>query len=559
MFLMLSIRLVDLQGIQHRTLHDKAKRQHERQRNLPAKRGNIYDRNGNMLATSTHRPSVYATLPALRDPETTLIHIAPGLRSDALAQRLQRNKHRSFAWLYRKTDPESAIRLQQVEGIKIQMEDTRIYPNRTLLGQVLGFTDIDQQGLEGIEEQYDQKLRGQTLQRQVWQDALGRPILEVRPEQAHVHGDDLYLTIDESIQHISQRELMGAVRRNEAKGGVVIVMNPHNGEILALAVAPEFNPNPSRLMPSAWRNRAIADLYEPGSTFKIVTAAAALDAGMIRPETLVNCEQGAYRFSDLGAVIHDHHPVGVVTFREAMARSSNICMVKVARRLGAELLLSYIQAFGFGAPLGIDLAGEAAGKIRPIERWSKRSLASVAIGQEIGVTPIQMAAAMSVIANGGQRVVPRLGLYSCEEERCAQPTQVVISYETAHEMTHILKGVVSQTGTGTSAAILGFTVAGKTGTAQKWDAKLGRYATDRHVSSFVGFVPADNPAVVILVIIDEPQGKGWGGTVAAPVFSRIGAQTLHRLRIRPDRPQPEQRPLPMREALEVTGQEKSSG
>ena len=357
------------------------------------------------------------------------------------------------------------------------------------------------------------------------------------------------------IQYVSERELDRVIEKTNAKGGTVIVMDPWSGEILSMAVRPRFNPNRvGEHRPEEWRNRAITDVYEPGSTLKIITASAALEEKVVTPDEMIDCEEGAYFIG--GTVIHDHLPIGVVSFRQVVAKSSNIGTAKIAQRLGEERLASYMRAFGFGEKLGIDLMGESAGLVRDPKQWSKRSLVSIAMGQEIGVTPLQMATAASVVANGGWLMTPHLikeikagrkgpDILQADQKSMpqmdrrpavsssARTRRRVISEGTAKEMVRILGEVVSKSGTAEQAGIPGYSVAGKTGTAQKIDPATGRYSPDRFVSSFVGFAPAEDPVVTILVIVDEPEGKGWGGTVAAPVFSAIGKEVLHYLKVPP--------------------------
>jgi cell division protein FtsI (penicillin-binding protein 3) len=544
-FIVLVGRLVYLQGVQHDLWVARAKGGHEAKKTVTAERGSIRDRNGTILAMNADAPSIYARTADVRHPKA----VAKLFRSDAEIRRVGKKlKSKSpFVWLDRHTDPAvvETIQKRSPEGIGIEMESARHYPKRALLGQMLGFANVDNAGLDGVEFYDDTALRGTDTRRVVRRDAHGHALFPADFQYPEMpRGDDVYLTIDEVIQYFSERELEKAVTETGAKGGIALVMNPKNGELLSMAVVPRFNPNNFKKTGAAHRrNRAIADTYEPGSTFKIVTASAALESGVVYPDEMIDCEEGTYRIANAGrAVLHDHDPVGRVPFRQVIARSSNIGTAKIAQRLGETRLASYIQAFGFGERLGIDLQGEAEGRVRETTKWSKRSLVSMAIGQEIGVTPLQMASALSVIANGGHLISPRIhregpcATASCRaENNDAAPIRRVISEKTARQMTRILEEVVtSERGTGKLAAIPGYRVAGKTGTAQKIDPATGRYLTDRFVSSFIGFAPADDPAVVILVVVDEPQGLGWGGTVAAPVFSAIGAEALHYLRVLPN-------------------------
>lgn len=547
-FLLVSVRLVVLQGFQHAEWSKRAEREHEKNVSIEAERGTIYDRNGTVLAINVEVPSVYAVPGEIRDHEGVsrklgaILNVAPR----SLAKKLEDGK--SFAWLARKIEPAKAeeIRRLRLDGIGFVMESQRFYPKRALFGHLLGFAGLDNRGLEGLELKYDATLRGEKGWLVLERDAHGKSIFPKDLNYlAPSRGKDLYLTVDEVIQHVSERELDRVVDQTGAKGGTIIVMDPWTGEILAMAVRPRFNPNTVRThQPSEWRNRAITDAYEPGSTFKIVTAAAALEERVVDPNEMIDCEEGSYRI--FGTVLNDHDPIGVVPFRQVIAKSSNIGTAKVAQRLGEKRMSDYIRAFGFGERLGIDLQGETPGLVRQRERWSKRSLASVSIGQEIGVTPLQVITAVSAIANGGWVMTPHLvrqvkeidlqrvgGEERVVRESSPQVRRRAVSEGTAREMVRILEGVVSKSGTGALAAIPGYSVAGKTGTAQKIDPATGRYSRHAFVSSFVGFAPAEDPAVAILVMVDEPEGEAWGGSVAAPVFSTIGREILHYLKVPP--------------------------
>jgi len=547
-FFGLAARLVWVQGVQHDFWSARARAGQEKRQTVAAERGTIRDRNGSVLAMNADAWSIFVRPADVQHPEEVARRLLPVADPRRVLKKLRATRQ-PFVYIARETDEAFAesVRRSPPSGVGVESESGRYYPKRSLVGQVIGVAGVDNNGLEGVELQHDAQLRGQDNRRIVQRDAHGRSVFPEGFEYAPApHGDDVVLAIDEVIQHVAERELGIAIEKSEAKnGGVAIVMNPHNGEILAMAILPRVNPNAIRRQrPDDRRNRAITDLYEPGSTFKIVTAAAALAAGVVYPEEWIDCEQGAYRVPGAGrAVLHDHLPVGVVPFRQVVARSSNIGMAKIAERLGPTRLAESIRAFGFGERLGIDLKGERAGQVHDRARWSGRSLASVAIGQEIGVTPLQMASAMSVIANGGWLMLPRITLSvpcvttvcsEAELDRDPMPLRRVIPTEVSQQMTRILEEAASLDGTGRRAMIPGYRVAGKTGTAQKIDPATGRYFSDRAVSSFVGFAPADRPAVVILVVIDEVPGHGWGGEVAAPVFSAIGAEVLHYLRIPPD-------------------------
>lgn len=547
-FLLVSVRLVVLQAFQHAEWSKRAEREHEKNVSIEAERGTIYDRNGMVLAMNVEVPSIYAVPGEIRNSTAVSRKLGPILNLDprSLAKKLDNEK--SFVWLARKIDPAKAeeIRRLQLDGIGFVMESQRFYPKRALFGHLLGFAGLDNRGLEGLELKYDTTLRGEKGWLVLERDAHGKSIFPKDLNYiAPSRGKDLHLTVDEIVQHVSERELDRVVDQTHAKGGTIIVMDPWSGEILAMAVRPRFNPNTVRThQPSEWRNRAITDAYEPGSTFKIVTAAAALEEKVVDPNEMIDCEEGSYRI--FGTVLNDHDPVGIVPFRQVIAKSSNIGTAKVAQRLGEKRLSDYIRAFGFGERLGVDLLGETPGLVRATAQWSKRSLASISIGQEIGVTPLQVITAVSAIANGGWVMTPHLvrqvkemnlqrvgGEGRVIKESSPQVRRRAVSEGTAREMVRILEGVVSKSGTGGLAAIPGYAVAGKTGTAQKFDPATGRYSSHRFVSSFVGFAPAEDPAVAILVMIDEPEGEAWGGSVAAPVFSAIGREVLHYLKVPP--------------------------
>jgi cell division protein FtsI (penicillin-binding protein 3) len=543
-FLFLGFRLFTLQVLEHDELGRKAIRQHERSIVLEGERGTIYDRRGRILATNLEVPSIYAVPSLVREYDQAGLELARVLDIDRASIKRRLREDRNFVWVARKVSPDRAKAISElgIDGVGFVMESQRFYPKRYLMGHLLGFAGIDNQGLEGVELAYDSSLRGEKKWLWVDRDALGETIFpaglnDVFPSR----GKDITLTIDEVVQYIAERELDRAVQKFSATSGSIIVMDPKTGEILAMAVWPEFNPNLyTGQNPSEWRNRAITDPYEPGSTFKIVTAAAALEEKLVSPEERINCEEGSFEIDR--QVFHDPEKEGLLSFSEVIQRSSNIGTIKIGMRLGPERLYRYAGAFGFGEKTGIDLLGEAAGILRPPQSWSKRSLASISIGQEVAVTPIQLITAVSAIANGGLLLRPYLVSKVTEHDgtivRTIAPEILrrVIHQETAQQLTRILEGVVQKGGTGEKAALTGYTVAGKTGTAQKVDPKTKAYSPNRFVSSFVGFVPAEDPEIAVLVVVDEPQGVSWGGSVAAPVFKSVAEQTLQYL----GRPSPAQ-------------------
>jgi cell division protein FtsI (penicillin-binding protein 3) len=534
----LGARIVYLQVVQGPELARRAERQHEQSIAVEAERGTMYDRRGHVLATDLTVPSLYAVPPMIDNPASVARELAAvlGVAPAPLARRL--TEPRAFVWLSRRIDPAVAKAVEDLgaDGVRLMPERRRVYPKKALLGQVLGFAGADHIGLEGLERAYDRVLRGEKGWLIYERDGMGQRLFPKDLRYvAPLRGRDLVLTIDEVVQYISERELDAALAESGADGGTILVMNPADGGLLAMAVRPAFNPNdvdPRR--PGLWRNRAVTDLFEPGSTFKIVAAAAALETGVVRPGDLIDCERG--RWAIAGGALHDHEPLGRISFSEVVAKSSNIGIAKVAQRLGPERLARAIAAFGFGRKTGIDLGGEVSGRLKPTVRWSGRSLVTMAIGQEVAVTPIQLVTAYAAIANGGRLVKPHV----VAEVRDGQGTPLpvrrddgaetrVMSERTAEVLTELLEGVVSPGGTGALAALDGVSVAGKTGTAQQIDPATGRYAANRVVSSFVGFAPSRRPAVVILVAIDNPDGRGWGSTVAAPVFRRVAEATLRHL------------------------------
>ena len=540
-FGLLLFRLVSLQVLNAEELSGKADRQHEKETILEAERGTIFDRQGQILAINVEVPSVYAIPALMKDSRAAASKLGKvlGVNPKTIRHRLESNKN--FVWIKRKINPDQVRHLKQLElgGIGFLSESKRFYPKRHLLGQTLGFAGLDNQGLEGIELQYDSYLRGEKGWVIVERDAMGRSIFPKGLEYiSPSRGKDLVLTIDEVIQHITERELGAVIQQTSAASGSAIVMDPKTGAILAMAVQPSFNPNNIKHYNAKhWRNRTITDPYEPGSTFKIVTAAAALQEGVTTPGELIYCEKGKMKMGR--RVIHDHEKYEYLTFSEVIQKSSNIGTAKVAMRLGEEGLYRYIRMFGFGEKTGIDFVGESPGLVREPKRWSGRSLASIAFGQEIAVTPIQLITAYAVVANGGWLVQPHIVSEVREPDGATlkrfspEARRRVLNPKTTRQLVRILEGTVAKGGTGEKAALDGFSVAGKTGTAQKVDPDTKRYSSSDFIGSFVGFVPSDDPLLVILVVVDSPDGMAWGGYVAAPVFKRIAEQSLEYLGVLP--------------------------
>ncbi len=546
MFLAVGWRAFHLQILQGEKLKRLGERQHLREWIVLPKRGTILDRAGEPLALSLEAQSVYARPRRIKEPESIARTLAQllGLDSAEVQKRLRTKK--PFAWIKRQVTPKEAerIRTLNLKGVGMYYEPDRYYPQGRLAGQVIGFVGRDSQGLEGIEFYYDAYIRGETGSSVIERDGRGRRVLVQGVEELQIPpGADIHLTLDTSIQHLVERELEAAVSKFRAKAGIAMVVEPFSGEVLALANYPFFNPNSfTRYSSWQWRNRAVTDSFEPGSTFKAILAAAALEEGIVGKEDLLYCEFGKYFYA--GKIIHDSHKYGWLPFYKIIQYSSNIGATKVAEKLKKERYFEYIKRFGFGRLTEIDMPGEVAGTVRPLSEWSPIALATHSFGQGIAVTPIQLVMAYGAIANGGflmqpfvvRRVVGPDGKVLVVNQ--AHVVRRVVSEKTARLLTSILKGVVSDGGTGVMASVEGFEVAGKTGTAQKPDLVHGGYAANKKIASFIGFVPADDPRLVLLVLVDEPEVNVYGGVVAAPVFRNIARGVLRHLGVVPERPGP---------------------
>ncbi|HEY8926955.1 MAG TPA: penicillin-binding protein 2, partial [Polyangia bacterium] len=542
LFTLVARRAYRLQvGGESARLRGLAEEQYLREVELPPRRGRILDREGGELASTADVDSVFCNPRQLPDPQAAARSLAKVLGLDAkemkeLSARL--GQRRFFAWVKRKVTPEEAdaVRALELPGVGFTREPRRFYPNRTLAATVMGHAGLDGRGQEGVELALDRHLRGQNSSLQGVRDALGRELfLDGMGESADGAGSDVTLTIDRYLTFVTEQAIADAQARHHAKAVVAIVMDPRNGEVLAMASTPSYNPNdPSTAVERAARNRAITDAFEPGSTMKTFTIAAALDARAVRPTDQFDCMMG--RMTVGKYTIHDTHPHGALTVAEIFKFSSNIGATKVARRLGRERFADALGRFGFGRPTGIGLPGERAGLLRPVEKWGDIGFANVSFGQGLTVTPLQVVAAMSAIAAGGvyhppriiTRVVRRDG---SEEPLPERPAVRVISERAAAEMTTIMEGVTQVGGTARAAAVDGYVVAGKTGTAQKVSG--GHYDSSKWVSSFIGFVPSEAPRVAIAVMVDEPQGAHLGGAVAAPIFKEIAEQALRYLHVPP--------------------------
>ena len=541
--LVIMVRLVQLQVLGRAFFERQAARQSERTINLDPRRGAIVDRNGHPLAVSVDAESIYAVPQDIEDAAGTAAALGRALSLDAAARKdlqAQLEKTRAFVWVRRKVDPAVAreVRALQLDGIGFLTENRRYYPQRELAAHVIGYVGLDNTGMSGVEYSFESAIRGNAAKVLIRTDARRRAFEHT--EKPSTDGHTVVLTIDESIQHVVEKELERSVQETGSVAGVAVVMDPRTGEILALANRPTFNPNKFGAYPSSrWRNRAVADAYEPGSMFKIITAAAGLEEKVVDPDEVIDCGHGFLEVA--GIRINDHKVFDSLSFRDVMAKSSDVGVARVAQRLGRDNFSRYIRHFGFGTATGVELPGESGGLLRPPNRWSALSLPTLSFGQEIGVTALQMTAAVAAVANGGYLMKPTIVRQIEDSDgrvvRAGRPVAVrrVLDAATASTLTEILRGVVVK-GTGHRAAIAGYAVAGKTGTAQKVEPG-GKYSMVDHVASFVGFVPASRPALVVLVSLDTPKGPAnEGGDVAAPLFARIAEPALRRLAVPPDDP-----------------------
>jgi cell division protein FtsI (penicillin-binding protein 3) len=531
-------RLFFLHVVHSADYRHRAERQQHRTIEVSPRRGVIYDRNGNELAISVKADSVFAIPDEIEDLHATAKALSPlvGISKNDLIEKL--DSPRSFVWVKRKLNANqaAAVRNAKLPGIYFQKEDMRYYPKRQLAAHVLGYVDIDEKGLGGLEYRYNDNIRGDAGQLVIMTDARGRRFNSI--EQPVAPGADLITTIDQNIQYIVEKEISDTVEKTRAKGVSVIVMNPRSGEILAMGNYPTFDPNEyGKSGPHAWVNRAVSHTYEPGSTFKIVTAASAFEEGVAKPSDMIDCQNGVITL--FGRVIHDHKRFGVLSVKEIMEKSSDVGAIKLALRVGDERFADHIARFGFGKETRIDLPGEERGLAKPASRWTKSSVGSIAMGQEIGVTPLQIVRMVSAVANGGTLYQPYIVKKVQHPQKgilgeTAPHGERVISTETAAQLQDMLESVVTN-GTAKTSKLEGFTAAGKTGTAQKID-DTGHYSKTKFVASFAGFAPATNPVISMIVMLDEPIGAYHGGDVAAPVFKRIAEQVLRYMSVPPDVP-----------------------
>lgn len=530
-FIFLVARLGYLQLYCHAALTERAEKEHA-QHNEPAARGAILDRSGDILAMSLQGGACFADPAAVHNPDESARTLAPLLHLPPTSIKLKLLEHRRFVWLGRRLDPETTEALQELHlpGISVVPDAKRFYPEESLAAQVLGVVGDEQGGLSGVELVADKWLKGQSTPFLFKQWTLSKKESSLT-EKSDLPERSVVLTIDRTLQYIVEQELATQMKLSRPKSGTVIVQDPQTGEILAMASAPSFNPNqwgaPGQSeedTPELLKNPAVEKVIEPGSTFKIVAAAAALEEHLVSPNDSFFCENGVWEIH--GRTIHDHEKEGWLTFTDVISHSSNIGTAKVGLRVGENGLYRYARAFGFGMPTGLGLPGDGTGILRVPSEWHGASLATISFGQEVGVTPLQMVNAYSVIANGGLLMEPRLykGLVDDRGEYHEwapyKPIRRVISMRTVVMLKQILKEVVER-GTGKTAQVVGIETAGKTGTAQKIDPRTHQYSADRYIASFCGFAPVDHPRLVVGIFLDEPQGSYWGGSEAAPLFSRI--------------------------------------
>ncbi len=539
-FAVIAAKAIHLQVYRSNWLSQKAANQYERSLTISGKRGVIYDRNRNEMAVSIDVTSIAAYPGQIKEPRSTARALARILAMDA--RRLQRKLEakKSFIWIKRQSTAKeaSAVKDLDLPGIEFVTEYNRFYPNTTQAAQTLGFSGIDGAGLEGIEFFYNQQLKGADINFTVFKDALGNGFRAGSGQTANTGGNNLILTIDSTIQYLAESALKEAVDQYSALSGIALVMRPSTGALLAIANYPLFNPNSyTDFDKSIWRNRALTDTFEPGSTMKIFNAAAALEYAKITPNEIFFCENGTYKIGN--NVVHDIHKHGWLSLQQIIKFSSNIGAVKIAEKMGAKNLHRTLLDFGFGQKTGIDFPGETPGSLTHYSTWSKIDTGAISFGHGVSVSALQLVTALSAIANGGNLMKPYLVREIVDQNgkriHGFKPRKVrrAVSARTAAIVKNILKTVMTEGGTGVNAALDGYTVCGKTGTARKLD-ENGKYSRNKHTASFVGFAPADSPEVAIVVIIDEPQGQYYGGVVAAPVFRQIAQQTLNYLNVPPE-------------------------
>lgn len=545
----IAARLYHLQVNRHDEFARRAERQQQRVIELDPPRGTIYDARGRELAVSVEVESAFAVPREVPDARAAANALARVLEVDSGKLERLLDADREFVWVARKLDPPQARRVKELRlpGIYFLEESKRYYPLREVGAHALGYVGTDNHGLAGLEAMYDKVVAGKPGRRTVLRDARqGMAVPANLPSAAPVPGSDLHLTMDAALQQIAERELAKAVERYTPQSGSVVMLDPSTGAVLALASWPTFDPNRfASASDEARRNRPVSDAYEPGSTFKMVTAAAALEEGLIDPDEVLDCEMGGITLANVR--ISDHKKFGLLTFRDVIAKSSNVGTIKTSLRLSNASFYAMIRAFGFGRTAGIDLPGESPGLLMPVTRWPALAKAYISFGQGISITPLQLALAFGTIANGGRLLEPYLVWQSGSgaSARLEHPQPVErgrpISPRTLAVVAELLAGVTAEGGTGRAAVVSGYPVAGKTGTAQKAEPGKG-YLANEFIASFAGYAPTAHPAIVAVVVIDDPHGGYHGGDVAAPVFAAIAQQALLYLNVRPERERPERWP-----------------
>ena len=539
--LVISVRLIYLQIFCYGDFERRAQHQQQRSFDLSPKRGVIFDRAGRELAMSIQVDSAFVVPSEAPDLPNTISLITRITKDDPRVVLADCRAHSTFCWVARKADAEviERIRALNLQGVHFQKEPKRFYPKRELAAQILGYVGTDDRGLSGLERQFNPQLQGKPGKLMISVDARKRWFASVEKEPEP--GNSLVLTIDQNIQYIAEHELDRGIEETHAVAGTVIVENPKTGEILALANRPTFNPNIRKeIKNEALKDRAVSDIYEPGSTFKMVTISAGLEEKITRPDEMFDCQKGSIVIN--GMRIRDSKPHGMLSVADILAESSDVGAIKVALRLGDDRFYKYIRAFGFGQQTGIELPGETRGLMKPVERWSKVSIGAISMGQEIGISPLQLASLISTIANDGVHVPPRIVAGTIAAGTIAprnapqtvafQPVTGtrVISSLTAAEMRQMLQGAVLH-GTGRKALLEGYSSAGKTGTAQKVDPNTGAYSKTKYVASFAGFAPINDPQIAVVVILDSAVGLHQGGQISAPVFQSITQQVLEYMHV----------------------------
>jgi cell division protein FtsI (penicillin-binding protein 3) len=540
-FIIIGVKAMYLQVFRGSWLSQKAADQYEVSFKSSGKRGTIFDRNLREMAVSIDVMSIAGHPQQITHPKGAARSLSKVLKIDRRSLAKKLNSKKKFVWIKRKVTPKEAeaVKKLNIDGLDFIPEHKRFYPNKTLAAQLIGFTDIDDHGLEGIEFNYDDDLSGEVVQYTVLRDAHGRGFEAENMTGLSSSGKNLVLTIDSTIQYITEKTLDETVKKFSATSGMAIVMVPKTGAILAMAHVPLFNPNALKgSLRKNWRNRIITDPFEPGSTIKIFSAAAAIESGSSSPSSIFFCENGAYKMGR--HVIHDTHEHGWLSLQQIIKYSSNIGAIKFSAIMGHEYLSKTLQNFGFGSKTGIDCPGETPGNLPPFRRWTKVDAGTISFGQGLSVSALQLIVATSAVANKGilmkPYVVQAITDHNGRLIKSFGPRRIrrVISEKTAGTLGRIMRTVITDGGTGVNAALEGYSVCGKTGTAQKID-ENGRYSYEKYVASFVGFAPMENPKIAVLVVVDEPKKQHYGSIVAAPAFKAIAQKTLDYMHIAPKR------------------------